>query len=168
MIIKSLNIEFNGEFVITDIDDCIFQTSKSIKKQGINKRLFYFNNEIYEKNKVIVFENAEMTDWGIEFLELIKKGVIINYKLITASKNRIEILSKKLNIDKSYIIESMSNDDKVIYLNKIDVNSLYVDDKLRVINKIKNRLINTVNYPKRKCFSINRRSYRRQFRRLLK
>lgn len=163
MLIKSLDVEFDGEYIITDIDDCLIYTSKSIRKHCINKRLFYFNSKIYEKNKHSVFSDAEFTEWGIEFLDLVGKGLIKNYKLITKAGNRIEILCDKFNIDKSNILESMSKADKIGFLNSIESKAIYIDDKVSVIEGIDNKLIATVNFPKKQIIYKRKKQHKRRF-----
>ncbi len=98
MYLKSLEIELAGRKIITDIDDCLFLTTKSINEHKIWIHKFWFDKHTYRKNKSSVFEKADLTEWGKEFVELVKNG-FENYELITAGRNRLDILVKKLGID---------------------------------------------------------------------
>jgi len=163
--IKSLQIHLPNYLIITDIDDCLIYSSRSIREHGLNKRNFYFDEDLCNEFKYSVFSEAELTEWGVEFFGLIKSGHIVNYKLITAAKNRIEILCEKFNINASNILENYSDSEKVIWLNSLKENSLYVDDKLKVISQVKNKNIECVNFPKKSSYmnNIKRNKYRNRF-----
>lgn len=148
MHIKSLDLVITELRIISDIDDCLFLTSKAIREKGLNKKSFWFNKDVYEANKDYVFNAAELTDWGREFVDLVKNG-FKDYILITAAGNRLNILASKLGVASENIIEDLSNDEKVDYLNGTEKESIYVDDKLIVIRGIINHNIIPVNYPKR-------------------
>ncbi len=160
MYIQSLDIEYNDEFIISDIDDCLIKTSESIRKHKINKRAFYFNNDVYNKNKQAIFLNIELTKWGEEFIELIKNKIITKFILITAAKNRLDLLTKIFPFHRRYIYENMLNEKKIEFLNSFKYRSIYVDDKMKVIKRVTNPLINSINYPKlkihRQRFKMNR------------
>ena len=155
--IKSLDIEYSRQQVITDIDDCLMLTSNSIKEHGIKMKSFYFNNEIYEANKESVIMNAKLTDWGKEFCELINDKKIPNYLLLTSAKNRIDIIARNFNVEYNCIKENLLNKEKITLLNVIIKPSIYIDDKYKVIKRISNNNVKTIWYPK-KAFSRKRLS----------
>ncbi|MEA1784730.1 hypothetical protein U1E44_01380 [Arenibacter sp. GZD96] len=145
MYIESLNILYQGEFLISDIDDCIIYSSMSIRRHNIKKTYFYFNESIYDEFKRAVFLSAHLTPWGKEFLKLKQSLEFNDYLLLTASGNRMEILCEKLSIptlDK--IKENQTNQMKIDFLNCIDTPCIYVDDKVEVLNQISNNLVKTV------------------------
>lgn len=153
--IKSLGIEYNGEVVVTDIDDCLIYTTKSIIKHGIQPKKFYFNDRVNELNKESVVENAELTDWGREFISLVTSGVITNFFLVTSAKKRLDILVYKFKLynflkkgSKRVVQESMSNAEKVAFCNNIKDKTIYVDDKIAVSVNVDNELVTCITYPK--------------------
>jgi len=85
MKIESLNIELDGRRIITDIDDCIIKTTESIQKSGLNKREFWFNSNIYNQNKLSVFNNAVFTNWGKELLSIVENGKILDVEFLTSA-----------------------------------------------------------------------------------
>jgi hypothetical protein len=147
MIINSLNIEYNNELIITDVDDCLMFTSKSIRKHNLRRKSFYMNKVINDKYKHSVYNNAELTEWGREFVDMVSNSIINRYKLITQASNRNDILCNKFNVIASNVIESMSTIDKAEYLNSLNEKIIYVDDKTRVIKQVCNDKIVFVNYP---------------------
>ncbi len=149
MKIESLRIDYKNEFIISDIDDCIFDTTKSIIELGVSRKRFYFDKNFYEQNKHEVFKNAKLTEWGQELIELIDKQIVTKYLLITSASNRLQILCDKLNINKDNVIESMKDSEKLEYLNGVSTQTIYVDDKTKVINNLDNNLIQGINYPKK-------------------
>lgn len=150
MRINSLGIDYSGETIITDIDDCLVFTTKSIKSNNINKKKFWFNNDIYKKNKSKIFLSAELTEWGREFIHLTSNGIIKDFILITSAFDRKELIIEKFKIKNTLLIlEGYSSDEKIEFLNTFPRPLIYVDDKLRVINKLKKE-IQSVNYPKTK------------------
>lgn len=146
MLIKSLNIEYYGQKIITDIDNCVIMTSEAIAKHGLNEHKFWYDPETYEKNKFWVFKDARLTDWGKELLELIVSGVVTNYEFLTAARNRLVIISEKLGVDKSRIKQAYSDENKIKYLNQICVECIYVDDISKVINGLTNSNVYPVIY----------------------
>lgn len=149
MYIKSLEIEYQGELLISDIDDCLIYTTKSLKSYGFEKRDFWFDEGIYEENKQKVFENAKLTPWGKEFSEL---KTDINYLLLTAAPNRKEIILNRFNIESCKLTESMSDTEKIYYINNIKEKCFYIDDKQRVLNEIINEKVTTIHFPPRSRF----------------
>lgn len=164
MKINSLNIEYNNELVITDIDDCLMLTTNSIKKHKIRIKSFYKNIAINNKYKESVYMNAELTEWGKEFIKLVSNSVIKNYKLITSAGNRMDIICKKFGVDAYYVHELVSNKDKVIYLNDLNVKAIYIDDKVIVLNKITNSNIKLINYPEKSVRIVSGRKKKRMKR----
>lgn len=148
MKIKSLDIDILKNTIISDIDDCIFFTSKSLEELNIKKTEFWYLDHIFDKYKDEVFNNAQLTEWGKEFKEMVING-FEDYILITSSPNRTEILKKKLFIDEKKIIQGISDIDKVYFLNEFTKNAIYIDDKLFVIKQIENKKIQSINYPKK-------------------
>lgn len=73
MHIKSLDLIINNTKMITDIDDCLFLTSKSIRENGLSKRIFWFDDNVYNNNKKQVFSNAELTNAKITPVNYPKK-----------------------------------------------------------------------------------------------
>lgn len=151
MKIESLNIEYSGEKIITDIDDCIFFTTKSIKAHKLTRRGFWLDPEIYDKNKNSVFEKAELTAWGKELLFLIKNLSLTLSKVefITAAYDRTEILKEKFLLLNLNIQEGLVDSEKTKYLNTINDPVIYVDDKTTVINNLRNSNIKSVLFPAR-------------------
>lgn len=140
MKIKSLNINYSGQYIITDVDDCIMLTSKSIIGAGYTKESFWFGN-VPNDIRNQIFVNAKLTEWGKELLKLPMAVV----ELLTEANNRCGILYDKTGI--KTIKEGYSTIQKINYLNSISVLTIYVDDKLSVIAGINNPLIESINYP---------------------
>lgn len=164
MYIESLKLIINDVKIITDVDDCLFLSSKSIREHGLDKRIFWFNDDVYDKNKNDVFEKAELTAWGRDFVSLVSSG-FTNYKLVTAGRDRIDILTSKLGVDGENVMQSMSDMDKIDYLNYIEEDCIYVDDKLKVIKRLTNANVHPVNYPERMQVYTKRMSNNRYRRR---
>lgn len=156
MIIKSLNLKLDNVNVITDIDDCLMLSSKSIRSNNFSTKSFFFDSDIYDEHKKKVFSEAELTDWGKEFISLIESGEVKDYLLITSGRDRIDILCEKFGVDSNRIMENMSNNDKLIYLNQVKEESLYVDDKTLVINEVRNDFVKCINYPVRTGVGVRR------------
>lgn len=148
MFIESLEINYNNEYLITDIDDCLIKSKKEIIKQGFVPKEFYFDEHIYNTNKEIVFNSAELTEWGYEFIELIKNKSIENYLLLTSASNRTNILTKIFGISKEHIYEGYSKQDKILLLESINNESIYVDNSSFVKKNIFNDYVNCIVYPK--------------------
>src|SRR5574343_557491 len=102
MRISLLNIEYNNELIITDVDDCLIKTTESILAHGLTKKDFWFNKDIYESNYISVFKESELTDWGIEFSDLIKKNQLTNYEIIKSTLNKKH--TKQIQYPKKKII----------------------------------------------------------------
>src|SRR5574343_53890 len=119
MRISLLNIEYNNELIITDVDDCLIKTTESILAHGLTKKDFWFNKDIYESNYISVFKESELTDWGIEFSDLIKSNQLTNYEIITSASNRNNYLCSKLFIDIKHIKEGYSSLEKKTYIKSI-------------------------------------------------
>lgn len=164
MHIKSLEIVINDTKIITDIDDCLFLSSKSIRENGLSKRVFWFDEDTYESNKHQVFENAELTEWGKEFIDMVANG-FSDYTLITAGRNRTDILINKLGVKEENIIQAMSDEEKADYLNCIEKDCIYVDDKMQVIRELNNANVTPINYPKKMQVYTRRVNTNRRFRR---
>ena len=98
ILLKSIWVDYEGQKIITDIDDCLIHTSESIINHRIRNSDFWFKPEIYERNKKKVFMGAELTRWGKEFVELVKDGTIKEWELITAAKARREILTTPFSL----------------------------------------------------------------------
>ena len=147
MYLKSLNCDIGKRTIITDIDDCLIFTTKSIKRYKLRIREFWCNPLVYKRNKVKVFNNAQKTQWGIEFKKLIDSG-FDNYILLTAAKSRKEIIAKVFNVDPNKIIEACEDDDKINFLKEFKSDFVYVDDKTYVIKALSDKLC--VNYPNKK------------------
>ena len=145
--IKSLGIEYMGGVLVSDVDDCLIHTSRSISRLGLDKRTFFYDDLIYERYKRQVFENVELTSWGKEFIRLVEGGLLVDYKLLTAAKNRIDILLRIFPISRDRIIENIPDSRKVKILNNVDRECIYVDDKQSVTRRIDNAYITTINYP---------------------
>ena len=118
MKIKSLRINYQGQPIISDIDDCLIKTSKLLRNKRINKRYMFYGYNMR------IFEQVEITAWGKELKEIIKDYPVT---LWTAGKNRMHILKELFNTDN--IIEGMSDDDKISRLQNINEDVLYVDNK---------------------------------------
>ena len=137
-----------SQMVITDVDDCLILTTESLKAHGVSKKTFYFDMTVYEQHKHRIFYSATITPWGREFMMMVKARKIRNYMVITAARNRADILHSIFGIDKRFEKEDMSNKDKVLYLNSIREPFIYVDDKNDIINKIDNPcMVQTFLYP---------------------
>ena len=146
MYIKSLKLNVKDVKIISDVDDCLFYTSESIKNHGLKKVDFWFNDDIYNEYKLSVFQNAKLTNWGSEFLELVN-GHNLNYLLLTAGRNRMSILKSKLGVDENNVIEGIGDEDKIYLLNNIKEKCIYVDDKYGLIPQITNTYIKAIHYP---------------------
>ena len=146
--IESLGIEYSGIKIITDIDDCLMKTTEAISRANIGKAIFWKFKAVYDANKQAVFGDAELTEWGVEFIDMIRSGTLIDYELITSAHDRAEIICSKFGIESSKIKEAMPDRAKVMMLNGLDCPAIYVDDKSQVISMISNPLVLAVNYPK--------------------
>lgn len=155
MQIQSLNIEYNNQLLITDIDDCLIKSTESIKRLGLDIKRFYLNHEINFKYKEKVFNQAELTEWGKEFKNMIENGKLTNYILLTSASNRKNIIVSIFGIEPDRLIEGMSGLDKVDYLNSIVEPFIYIDDKPLVGIYSDNTKGTFITYPKRKTKKLN-------------
>ena len=144
MWLDSLGIEYDGELVVTDVDDCLIATSESIERLGFRKSVFYFSEDVYQANKDNVFNGAVLTDWGKEFVRLVSNGTFKDSILLTAAGDRLSILSNRFGTN--LIMEDMEDFRKVMYLNDIDVKTIYVDDKKRMSKMISNNNVKVIIY----------------------
>lgn len=160
--IESLKIEYNGELIITDVDDCLMKSRSSIIKHGFRPKNFYFNEKVYNENKEKIFKDAELTEWGREFISLTKNRLINNFILLTSAENRNLILEQKFNISNSIIKEGFSKLKKVEFLNSIDDECLYIDNSSFVKSNLKKDNIKCIIYPNIILFN---RNFKKNFRR---
>lgn len=149
MKINSLNIEYNNQRLITDIDDCLIKSSKSIKSLGLDRRNFYLNPDIYSKYKEKVFYNAELTEWGKEFKNMIKSGKLTNYLLLTSAGERMYIIINIFDIEPKRLFEGITGSMKVNFLNSLQHNFIYIDDKPLVGITAENTFGTFITYPRR-------------------
>ncbi len=149
MIIKSLNIQYTGEIIITDIDDCLMFTSRAIQKNGFTLKDFWFDEILYTKWKKIVFESVELTEWGIELIDLISKNIIDHAAVIfiTAAPNRFDILKNIYPVTIDNLHEGMSDNEKTNFINNFQKSALYVDDKMAVLDQVDNPLVKKIKFP---------------------
>lgn len=147
MLIKTLNIEITDELIVSDIDDCLIKSSGYINAIGYTKRQFYGNKAIYNTYKDNVILNANLTDWGYEFINIIQRGLIPidRLMLITAAKNRKESIMNRFNLNEQQIVQGMSDEFKIQHLMSINKKLIYVDNKR--FSSPKSELIKMIVYP---------------------
>jgi hypothetical protein len=147
MYIQSLNITYDNQIIISDVDDCILRTSASIRAHGLRLRQYYYNQDIKDEYMASVTAKSILTGWGNELINMVSDGAIrdCDYTLLTAMAGRGNLLTDRLGIDN--IIEGMEDWDKITYLNGVNKPCIYVDDKLTVINGVDNPNVTCINYP---------------------
>lgn len=145
MYIKTLDLQFEGNKIVTDIDDCLIDTTAEIKRLGLKPKTFWFTDHVYEKYKHQIFLNAPLTPWGEEFFQLIRTNEI-EFELLTAARNRLKLLVERFNLPEESILENYLSIEKAEYLNAIQTSCLYVDDDFVTLQLITNSNITKVNY----------------------
>ena len=145
--IESLGIHYEGQMIITDIDDCVLLTSNSIRELGLDKESFWFNASLYNQYKDLVTMNAIITPWGIELLNLIKNGIVEKFAFITHAKDRSWILCSMFKINPVHILEAISPSQRIEWINAYKDPVIYVDNNDLAINSIINPNAITVMYP---------------------
>ena len=143
--IQSLNLDYNGEIVITDIDNCLIDTDGAIREWGLTRYRYWFNEQTYQANKYNVTMSANITNWGREFLDLINNGTIQDYKLFTVGGDRADILEEKLTgINTMLLFEDMQEIAKAAYLNRMSLPTIYVDDRKEVSKLVYNKNVKCI------------------------
>jgi hypothetical protein len=145
MKIQSLNITYDNQIIISDVDDCILRTSASIRAHGLRLRQYYYNQDIKDEYMASVTAKSILTGWGNELINMVNSGAIKEYTLLTAMAGRGKLLSDRLGINN--IREGVEDWEKIDILNSIDKPCIYVDDKLTVINGVYNPNVTCINYP---------------------
>ncbi len=112
MMIESLGIEYNGELLITDVDDCLIETSASVVEHGYTLQEFWFNAPDYTscETKTAVFQCAQLTQWGAELVRLIRDNNIKKIVLLSSAKGREKMLISRFGLNE------MFNDGSVEFL----------------------------------------------------
>ncbi|WP_299529065.1 hypothetical protein [Ulvibacterium sp.] len=148
--LHSIDIEYHGQTLITDIDDCLIHTTQSIKDCDLDKRSFWFDDGIYSLYKDEVMSNAEFTAWGYEFLNHSTKATFNEVILLTAAGDRLAAIKKKFFfndskvLDSVKVIEGCADTKKIEFLNDFTDPCIYVDDKPQVVYGIKNPLVKSI------------------------
>ena len=150
MIIKSLNVFITSELIISDVDDCLIQSSKAIKAAGFSPNQFYGDRDLYNVNKDIVFNNADLTDWGSELKHMIDNNQINpdNVVLLTSASNRFKSIQNIFKLHRRNVREGILNQDKIKYLSGLTEPAVYVDNKRIWLGVLDNKLVRCINFPK--------------------
>ena len=143
--IKSLKIKCSGSIIVTDVDDCLIQTTIALKALGVNKRDFFFNPDIFEKYKDDIYTPSKLTDWGNELRYMLENKMIGKLTILTSAQGHGDTLGYMFPLA-HLILMGVNDEDKETFLNRIKGNALYVDDKQNLFNRL-NGNITCVKYP---------------------
>lgn len=161
MDIQSLRVRYEGQLLITDIDDCLIKTTKAIEAKGLKKKNFWLNKEIYERYKKEVLYTSELTSWGLEFFEGIKQGLIKNFKLLTSGRERKDLIISRFNLPSECLMEGYSLENKIKYLNDLTIPAIYVDDKTNINVLVLNEKVKVIHYQGKEPFEREKTRYKR-------
>jgi len=115
----------------------------------IYKKDFYFNRDLFDKENKNVMMLSSLTAWGIVFKYIIINKLHENYMILTSAFDRTEaFLNKFDSIESGKIIQEISNEQKIDYLNNLKEKTIYIDDNNYVINRINNHNVISILYPK--------------------
>jgi hypothetical protein len=165
MMIESLGIEYNGEVLITDVDDCLIETSTSVVDHGYTLQEFWFNAPHYNscEIKTAIFQCAQLTQWGSELIRLIGDKKVSKIVFLSSAKGREGMLISRFGVGDMVecggveFLTGYDSNMKIEYLNSISSSSIYVDDRINVIGNISNYFVNAIQYPIGDIFSSSRR-----------
>ena len=134
--VKSINYSGIDRLIVTDFDNCLIKTNDAVFSAGYNNKDFHFNKDISVAEKMKVYKEAELTEWGKELICLVRQGV----KCMVTTSNLLscDLIADILGISSNIICTNQTTNYKIDFLNSILIPFIYVDDISIVIKAVKN------------------------------